>query len=187
MELFGIEKRDLMVDRVESARDAQEESKETFVDALETFTSVADFDGGDLESVYNRLNGAYQESEASAKEVSERIDSLENVSEDLFDEWQDELSEYSSDQLRRESKQKLKDTERSYEKMIAKMRAAEETMYPVLDLFRDQVLYLKHNLNAKAIASLDKEVTVIEGRVADLIAEMEVSISEADEFIATMQ
>ncbi|MGE9291576.1 MAG: DUF2959 domain-containing protein [Puniceicoccales bacterium] len=187
MEQFGIEKRDIMVDRVEDARDAQEESKETFADALEAFTSVTDYDGGNLERVYNRLNDAFQESEESAEEVSRRIDSVERVANDLFDEWEDELSEYSSDELRRESKQTLKETERNYEKMISKMRAAEKTMYPVLDLFRDQVLYLKHNLNARAIASLDKEVTAIESRVADLISEMEASIAEADEFIATMQ
>ena len=187
MEKFGIEKRDIMVDRVEDARDAQEESKETFSDALEAFTSVTGYDGGNLEKVYNRLNDAFQESEASAEEVSERIASIEQVANDLFDEWDDELSEYSSAELRRESKKTLKATERSYEEMIAKMRAAEESMYPVLDLFRDQVLYLKHNLNARAIASLDQEVTAIQGRVADLIAEMEASIAEANDFIASMQ
>jgi hypothetical protein len=187
MEQFGIEKRDIMVDRVEDARDAQEESKETFTDALEAFTSVTDYDGGDLERVYNRLNDAFKESEASAEKVSERIDSVEQVATDLFDEWDDELSEYSSDELRRESQRTLKKTERSYDEMIKKMRAAEKTMYPVLDLFRDQVLYLKHNLNARAIASLDKEVTAIEGRVADLISEMEASIAEANDFIASMQ
>ena len=40
MEKLGYHKRDLMVNRVESARDAQEEAKEEFELALEKFSSV---------------------------------------------------------------------------------------------------------------------------------------------------
>jgi len=51
---------------------------------------------------------------------------------------------------------------------------------------RDQVLFLKHNLNAKAIASLQEEFGSIKADIAVLISDMEASISEADEFIASM-
>ncbi len=57
---------------------------------------------------------------------------------------------------------------------------------PVLLAFRDQVLFLKHNLNARAIASLQTELVSVEANVASLIKEMEVSIGEADAFIKAM-
>jgi len=67
------------------------------------------------------------------------------------------------------------------------MDAATASMDPVLSVFSDRVLYLKHNLNARAIAALDTETSSLEGDVARLIAEMERSISAADAFIKDMR
>ena len=67
------------------------------------------------------------------------------------------------------------------------MKRAERKIDPVLSAFQDQVLYLKHNLNAQAIASLQSELASIEIDVARLIKEMEASIKEADSFIRTME
>ena len=66
------------------------------------------------------------------------------------------------------------------------MQRAESKMAPVLAAFSDQVLYLKHNLNARAIASLDDTVIELEGEIAGLIADMEASIAEANTFIDAM-
>jgi len=187
MEKFGIEKRDILVDRVEEARDAQEETKEEFRDALEQFTTLVNYDGGELESVYNKLSAKFERSEKAAKDVHDRIKDIERVSADLFEEWQEELDQYSNPELKRKSGEALRRTEGSYLGLIRKMRIAEASMYPVLDLFRDQVLFLKHNLNARAIASLDTESAAIEEEVRKLIAEMEASIAEADAFIAAMR
>ena len=154
MEKLGYHKRDLMVTRVESARDAQEDAKEQFESALEKFSSVLQFDGGDLEDKYDQLKAAYDRSSARAQTVRDRIDSVEDVASDLFAEWEAELKEYSSDGLRRSSARKLNQTRRQYSQLIGAMKRAESKMDPVLTAFRDQVLFLKHNLNASAIASL---------------------------------
>lgn len=66
------------------------------------------------------------------------------------------------------------------------MKRAEKKIDPVLSLFQDQVLFLKHNLNAKAIASIKSELRDVESNVASLIASMEKSIGEADAFIQTL-
>jgi hypothetical protein len=66
------------------------------------------------------------------------------------------------------------------------MDDATASMDPVLTVFNDRVLYLKHNLNARAIAALNTETASLEGDVARLIAEMEQSIAAADAFIAEM-
>lgn len=187
MEKFGVEKRDILVDRVEEGRDAQQETKEEFTDALEQFTALVNYEGGELEEVYDSLRKKFEASEAAAKKVRDRISSIESVSQDLFREWEAEIEEYTSDNLRRKSREALILTRESYALMMQKMRAAEASMYPVLDLFRDQVLFLKHNLNARAIASLDTEAGAIAAEVEKLVAEMEASIAEADAFIASMR
>ncbi|NLG78135.1 MAG: DUF2959 domain-containing protein [Xanthomonadaceae bacterium] len=186
-ESFGIEKRDILVDRVSDARDAQTDAKEQFASALEQFRSIVEVDGGELERTYDRVNAEYERSVARANEVRSRIDSVERVARDLFAEWEDELDEYSNASLRRDSQRLLTDTRNRYDALIKSMRRAESSMQPVLDTFQDQVLVLKHNLNARAIGSLRKELTSIERQTAALMKDMERSIAEANEFISSMK
>ena len=186
MEKLGYHKRDLMVNRVESARDAQQEAKEQFESALEKFSHVLKVDGGELEEKYEQLKTAYDKSDARAETVRDRIEAVEDVSEALFDEWQTELDQYASDSLRRSSARKLKQTRRQYTQLIGAMKRAEKKMEPVLSAFHDQVLFLKHNLNARAIASLQTELVSVEAEVNSLIRDMDASIKEADAFIGAM-
>lgn len=187
MEQFGVHKRDILVDRVEEARDSQEEASEQFSSALEEFTVVTDFDGGDLQATYDRLNAEFEQSERRAERVIERIDAVEDVAEDLFDEWEDELALYSNEALRDSSEASLRETRRRYDTLIRAMRRAEERMPPVLDAFRDQVLFLKHNLNARAIASLRSELETIENDVSALVRDMQEAIAESERFLEAMR
>lgn len=188
---FGIDRfwkdpRDLLVDRVVGARDAQQETVEQFKTAMEEFKAVAGFVGGDLEEKYERLNAAFTDSEAAANDIKDRVNKVAAASERLLDEWDDELDEYSDKSFRRRSKQQYEITEKQCEKLIEAMHAAAQKTEPVLDAFRDQVLFLKHNLNMQAITSLDAQTQDIEIEVDVLIKEMERSINEADAFIEEM-
>lgn len=187
LEKFGKYKRDILVSRVQEARNAQEETKQQFASALDKFKSVVNVPSGQLQKKYDTLKAEYDKSEAKANEVKKRIASVEEVAHDLFAEWNKELGEYKNQQLKAESKQKLKQTEEKYNQLIAAMKNAESKIQPVLSAFHDQVLFLKHNLNAQAIASLQTEVTTMQTDVAKLIEEMEKSIAEADSFIKNMK
>jgi len=142
MEKFGVYKRDILVDRVEEARDSQEDTKEQFNSALEQFGSVVNYDGGSLEKIYNRLQSEYDDSVAAADDLGERIDAIEQVAEDLFEEWESELDDYSNDNMRRDSAQQRRNTRREYQSLIRAMRQAQSKIPPVLSVFQDQVLYL---------------------------------------------
>jgi hypothetical protein len=187
MESFGHHKRDIMVNRVQNARNAQVEAKEQFESALDKFSSILNYTGGELEETYRTLKAEYEKSNDKAEAVRNRIEAVEDVAEDLFDEWEKELLEYKSKRLRRSSELKLEETKRSYTQLIGAMKRAEERIDPVLFAFRDQVLYLKHNLNAKAVASLQSELVAIESDVSVLIGDMEASIREADAFVSEME
>lgn len=187
MEKFGVHKRDILVDRVGEARDEQEEAKEQFASALEHFTAVVGYQGDDLQSQYGKLKSELERSEDRAKEVTDRIDSVESVAEALFDEWESELDEYSDPGLKHSSEVRLRETERNYKRMVAAMRRAESKMEPVLRVFRDQVLYMKHNLNARALASLQGVAAELDTDVAALLRDMQTSIDEANAFISRME
>ena len=186
MEKFGYEKRDILVSRVENAREAQQEAKQQFESALAQFIATTNFSGGELERQYNKLKDAYDDSDSRAQAVRKRIDEVERVAQDLFKEWDKELKQYTDPALRRSSQNQLNATKARYQKLITVMRRAEKKLDPVLNAFRDRVLYLKHNLNARAIASLRAERARVEADIGALVDDMNRSIREADAFIKEM-
>ncbi len=186
-EQMGIPKRQQLVDRVGEARDSQTQAKEQFASALEEFMAVTGAQGGDLEAKYKSLNREFERSKDRAGDVRSRIDSVETVAEKLFSEWRVEMEQYSSATLRSKSERQYDATRAQYDGLIQKMKGAAAKMDPVLTAFGDQVLFLKHNLNARAIASLQDTASGIQGDVARLVKEMEASIAEANAFIDSMQ
>lgn len=186
-EKMGWAKRDILVDRVKDAKEDQEAAKKQFQSALEQFKALTGFQGGDLEAKYKKLNKEYEACESRADDVRKRIASVDSVAQDLFAEWQKELGEYDNAELKRSSEQKLRETKDRYQQMYSAMKNAEGKMEPVLKTFKTQVLYLKHNLNAAAIASLQTQVVGIQGDVDQLIKDMERSINEANSFISQMK
>ena len=182
-----LEPREVLVDRVEDARDTQQEAIEEFQSAMEKFKAVTGFDGGELEAQYEKLNDAYERSAAHAAEIGSRIDKVTAAANTLLGEWRDELKDYHDAKLRRVAERQFDETRVRAEGLIASMRAVERKTEPVLALFRDQVLYLKHNLNARAISALDQERSKIQRDVDVLIADMQAAIDEADAFIKSLK
>lgn len=187
MEKFGYAKRDILVDRVDETRQAQADAKAQFASALEHFLAVTKVSGGELQAKYDELNKEYQRSEAAAKAVRDRIAAVEDVADELFVEWNKELAQYSNPSLRQQSQQQLDSTRRRYDELMKLMNRAADRMEPVLATFKDQVLFLKHNLNARAIASLDSTSRTLQADISRLIADMEASIRESEAFIKTLK
>jgi hypothetical protein len=186
VEQAGHHKRDILVTRVEQARDSLEEAKTQFQTALDKFSQLTQFDGGNLENVYRQLKIEFDYSQSRAQLVQERIGAVETVARALFREWEDELEQYTNRSLRSSSRQKLRMTQQHYLQLITAMRKAEGKIDPVLRVFQDQVLYLKHNLNARAIDSLESELHTMTVGVSGLIGAMERSISRANLFVESL-
>lgn len=186
MEKFGVEKRDILVDRVGEAKESQGQAQQQFESALEQLDSMLNIDGGELEQNYNALKDEYQASNKAAERVRERISAVDEVANDLFDEWSAELEQYSNDSLRRQSERQLRQTERRYADLIRAMERAAGKMDPVLAKLQDNVLYLKHNLNAQAINAIRVEFDSLQTDVRVLVKDMQAAIAESDQFIEAM-
>ncbi len=187
MEKVGIHKRDIMVDRVVDAKESQQEAQAQFKSALEEMTALINFDGGDLEEQYKVIQGQYEDSKEAAEHVSSRINKIEDVADALFDEWQDEIEQISSSNLKRQSSSKLRETQRRYESLVRSMRKAESKMGPVLSALKDNSLFLKHNLNAKAVGALQGEMVSIKNDVSALIKDMNSAIEQSQQFIDMLE
>jgi ElaB/YqjD/DUF883 family membrane-anchored ribosome-binding protein len=186
-ELFGVEKRDLLRRRIAGAGDEQKEASESFGDALERLQQLYGSEGSDLEKQYRRLESAYEDATAEAEDVRESRKSMATVAEDLFQEWEREIGEIQSPDLKQRSRASLRDTRTRFQQLHGALRKSESRMEPVLAKLKDHVLFLKHNVNAQAVASLKKERSRIEGDIGRLLAEMNRSVAEAESFVRELE
>lgn len=186
-EKMGYAKREQLVDAVQDARDAQEGAKTQFASALDEFLAITRVPAGEWETQYRAMSRQNERARAQADKVRSEIRDVDRVATALFREWESELKQYSSESLRRESERDLSDTRRQYDRLYGAMKAAEAKMDPVLAALNDQVLFLKHKLNAAAIAGLQGNAARIEADVSSLLREMEAAIAESNRFIEQMR
>lgn len=186
MEKLGKEKRDILVQRVKDTKKDQEETKQQLQTTMQKFQELTGFQGGDLEKSYKKLNDEYERAAGQANKLHERIKSIDQVSSDLFSEWQKEINEMKNPQLKTRSVAMLRDAKERQATYMKAMRKTEDQMTPVLGAFHDQVLFLKHNLNARAIGSLKGTSAKINTDVSALIKSIDSSMEEADKLIASL-
>lgn len=182
-EKLGWEKRDLLRDDIEAVQKEQKAVGEQFTSALEKIRAIYGMKEGSLEKQYDALRAEYEGAEGRAGKLRARIDAVEDVAGDLFEEWEAELGEITDTGLRSRSRRQLEQTKRRYAQLAKAMHRSEQSVTPVLTKLKDHVLFLKHNLNAQAIGSLEGEVTSIEEDVSQLITDLQTSIEKSDEFI----
>jgi chromosome segregation ATPase len=182
-ESLGKEKRHLLRDEVEQAREDQAEASEEFKDALTRVKELTGFQGGELENVYLQLKDDYEDCEQRAATIDDRIANVEQIAADLFAEWETEIGQMTNATFRASSRRSLVRTRERYDQLQRAMVRARERMNPVLIRLKDYVLYLKHNLNAQAVGALGAEMGHIEADVDVLIRDIERSIQAADTFL----
>lgn len=187
MEELGYAKRDILIDRVEDAAVTQDEIKTEFNSAYQAFNQLLNLTSTPLEARYETLNDAYEDSLSKAEELYDRVDAVESVADALFNEWQDELSEYSDAKLRASSARQLQLAKSRYQTYLRSLHQSRDKVEPVLAVFKDQVLFLKHNLNAEKISALKGEVQRFDSDVQGLVQAMDQSIAQAKTFVKDLQ
>lgn len=186
MATFGKEKRDILVSRVKDSKKEQQQAKEQIKTTMEKFQELTGFQGGSLEKNYKELNGQYEKAADSAKKLHDRIDSIDQVSSDLFKEWQKEIDGMADKKLKQQSAEMLRQSRLQEAGYIKSMRQTEARMTPVITAFHDQVTFLKHNLNARAIGSLKGTSARMSTDVDVLLTQLDGSIAQADALINSL-
>ena len=186
MQRFGKEKRDILVKRIREGQKDQAATQEQLKTTLETFQELTGFEGGNLEKIYKKLNSELEDCQHRANQLSSRIKSIDNVANDLFKEWQKEIDQMRDRSLKSKSSSMLRVARLQHAEYMRRMHQTEKKIAPVLQAFQDQVLFLKHNLNARAIQSLKTTSADLNLQVAALIKDIESSSKEADKFIGTL-
>lgn len=186
-ELVGVEKRDLFKKEINNTKESQEKAEESFKDALEKLVTLTKSEHKKPEREYRRLESAYEKADERAKEVKNRIAKVDQIANDLFKEWSEEIKSMSSKNLKKQSEKSLSESRERYKGLHESLKRSERKMDPVLSKMRDHTLFAKHNLNAKALTGLKKEAADIQGDIDVLLGDIQKSIKDADEFIKKLE
>ena len=92
MSTLGKEKRDILVQRIKDAKKDQDQTKQQLQTTMQSFQALTGFQGGSLEKSYKRLNSDYESANSQAGKLHDKIQSIDQVSNDLFKEWQGEIN-----------------------------------------------------------------------------------------------
>lgn len=184
--VFGYEKRELFKKSVTALQSEQKDAQKEFTDALTRLKQLYGFSGGELESVYEKVKSSYERCDGEAKAVHTRIENMEDLAKSMFSEWEKEIQQYTNPNLAATSREQLRLTKDRYAQLYRTVREAESAMQPVLGQLKDNVLFLKHNLNASAIGSLQGEAVGIQKQIEQLLTQMNTAIAASDSFIKTL-
>lgn len=187
MEQLGWAKRDILVDRLQGARNSQDDAKTAFADALQRLRAVAAVQGGALEHEYAASRSAYDEASQGADEARTRVAAVPPAAGALFTEWRGELAEITDARLRARSQERYQAAQRRYDRVLAAMQRADAAMTPVLATLQDQVLLLQHTRTPETVAGLRSALTAIAADVDTLAIALENAIAEADQFITQLE
>ena len=186
MRTLGKEKRDILVQRIKDAKKDQDQTKQKLQTTMESFQALTGFKGGSLEKSYKRLNSDYESAASQADKLHDKIQSIDQVSNDLFKEWQGEINAMDNGKLKSQDSVMLRNAKTRQATYMRAMRRTEDQIAPVLKAFHDQVLFLKHNLNARAVGSLKNTSAGLQSDVAGLVQSIDASSQEADKLIASL-
>jgi hypothetical protein len=186
MRTLGKEKRDILVSRIKDAKKDQDQTKKQLQTTMESFQALTGFKGGSLEKSYKRLNSDYESAASQAGKLHDKIQSIDQVSNDLFKEWQGEINGMDNAKLKSQDLVMLRNAKTRQATYMRAMHSTEDQIAPVLKAFQDQVVFLKHNLNSRAIGSLKTTSAVLQSDVAGLIQSIDASSQEADKLISSL-
>ena len=183
---FGAEKRELFVDSVEGVRNSLQDNIDVFKKATAGINVVINVKKEKMEEQHEHLKNDYENCESEAGDIRSRIDTMEAISGDFFDQWMEEMELYNNESFRNASRTKYNKVRKRYTKLVQNLREVEVKLEPALNGFRDQVLFLKHNINAQSVASLEDELVTVEAEIDALIRELQGAIKESTAFISSM-
>lgn len=175
-----------LVSRVEDSRQALQQTKMHMQDALAAAYAIGQTEGGKLESDFQRLDSQVKETGEKIIEFRKRMADMNKTSDEFFTSWTMELDKYATEEFRKRSEVRLKETRGRYNRVATAMQRPDEKLNPFWAQLHDLALFLNHNLNPQGVASIKNALKQLNAEAAELYKLIDVAVKEADQFAITL-
>ncbi|MFT5286018.1 MAG: hypothetical protein ACI8TQ_002186 [Planctomycetota bacterium] len=186
METIGVDKREIMFERIEDASDAAVISSQRIDEAYQIYRGMIFEEAGDLYEAHDLLTFFLELCHDGAEDYQERIEKIQAVATPMFEEWKAESGEIHDDELRRKGRTNFTKAVTQYEQLMRAMRDVDADTTPLLNRFRDHVLFMKINLNTNAWDPLRKHDVDFANELSMLTRRMDVVQERIEKFLNTV-
>ena len=137
-------------------------------EASEQFSTILAFNFDEPPvAAYNRFGAAVDAETQQLKQFRTSIDAMKRAAEPVFKKWAADLETFDSFEMRTRSQNRLMETRKRYEAILAAAQPAEQAYSTFDKKMRDYATFLSHDFNEAAVAMLrGDEGGVKDGAVA---------------------
>jgi phosphoenolpyruvate-protein kinase (PTS system EI component) len=150
---------DDLVAAVEKVNKELDLSKATMLAAVQKLqgATAPDFQG-DAVKAHKELVAAVEDSEDQAEDLRKGIEKMQAAAVPVFDQWTKDLEAYSNPEMRQRSQARLSAARERYDSVLAAVEPLLVEYETVNQSLRDHVLFLKHDMNPAALATIQDDV-----------------------------
>lgn len=176
-----------LISRVRAAQHEAGEAQEDFTAAFTLYQRITTPQAVELDELADDYADALERCQGRHEELDEHVAAVGAEAEELFAGWNEELTRFSSDTLREKSAAMLADTQARTERVLAALVRVQERMDPLVRKLEDYALFFNHNLNARAIATLEDTYKDFDAEYRALESELASSQQEMAAFLAQFE
>jgi uncharacterized protein YhaN len=182
----GHKKTDKLIYRAQQTTSAIRAANLQVRKTLESYNYIVEGKAQDPRAEYKKLVKDIGKSQKAREDVRTKAEAMQKAADAFFQDWQESLAGYNSDEMRAKSEDRMNTTRANYDKIFeAGARAGEEfeTFIAALD---DQVRYLGIDLNPTAIAGLTDEAAELNEQADAFFAAIDDTIQEAVSYSSSL-
>lgn len=173
-----------LVERVRGAQAETSAAREDYGAAFNLYQRLTAPQAVELGALSDDFADSIESCEERAGDVSERIEAIREEADGLFRGWNDELTRFSGEMLRKKSEAMMLDTQARAQRVLDALERVHTRTQPVLQKLQDYALFFHHNLNARAIATLQDTYKDFDTEFKALQAELDRAQTEIEAFLA---
>lgn len=168
MERLGVSRGEVLAERVDAARQAQQRAREALDSALSRLELALSASPSTFSREREALTQALEKSDDAQRDLAWRLDDADEAAEAVFTEWHDELDDYHDERYRELSERQLAESRERYADIRQALATSREQMRPVTETLNDTALLLEHEEKARDLAALGDRMPEMRDTLGEL-------------------
>ena len=178
---------DKLIDRAGDMVSAMRAARLQIGTTVDDYNTIIDGKAEENRAAYKQLQKSLKKSEKSAAAVGEQAEKMDLAASEYFASWEASLSEFTSDEMRARSEERMKETRQRYDGILQAGREAGDAFRPFVTLLKDQIVFLGHDLNPAAIEDLQDEAEKLNSQAEEVFSKVDETYRSALRYRASLK
>ena len=183
----GVKQTNRLIDRAEDVVKQTTSARQEIGKTLDSYNALFGDNVTDLLSAYKDVEKGIERCDKQKVEVQKSIDTMSAEADTYFAGWTGSLENIQSQDLRKRSEDRMKETRGRFDGILAAARDAQKSYDPLISNLKDQWTYLGHDLNPSGIASLKPDADKLNQSATVLFKKIDDGMKTANDYITSLR